>query len=97
ELFITDRSVLAEERISSFGQQIAPEHRQVDRRVAPADVDPVDDAGLPRVSLDEHLAKVEVAVDDRRSLRVGKALRLLEEAVDRRGPTPDPRRLDVAE
>jgi hypothetical protein len=64
ELFVADRSIFGQERRAAVARQVAPEHRQVDGRVAPADVDPIDHACRAPVVADEHLPKVEVAVDD---------------------------------
>jgi hypothetical protein len=46
-----------------------PEELEVDRRIREADVAPVDDAGQLAV-LDEQMAEVEIAMDERRLLRL---------------------------
>ena len=78
ELIVADRSVFGQECLSPLERQVAPEHREIDRRVAAADVHPVDHACRARSVVDEHLPEVEVAVDDRESVRRRKALGGLE-------------------
>src|SRR5437667_12827183 len=44
ELLVAHRSVLGQEHLAPPRRQVPPEPRQVDRRIAAADVDPVDHA-----------------------------------------------------
>ena len=64
----TDGPVLLEERCARRRRQRAPDQNQVDRRIGAADVAPVDHTRQPSV-VDEDMARMQVAVDEREPVR----------------------------
>ena len=81
-----DVAVLGEECGARLRRQRAPHELEVERRIAAAEVDPVDDAA-DATAVDEDVAEVQVPVTDRARLRRRQRPRLLEHGV-RRGAAP---------
>ena len=84
---VVDGTVVLEDSISRVRGQEAPEEREVDGRIPDADVTPVDDA-TQLALIDEDMAHMEIAMNERSSRARRELLRVFEDPL-RRSSTLD--------